>query len=128
MEIIYRTFDGLEFDNVEAARSYEAKYTQIITSKVRFYTFGNRLKLCNKDDDFDCVSFGNMSETETQQVINYLTNMGFDPAFIRKIKPNVILYYNDYADDWVEYNDSELHKFQLMAGIMKESDCSSTAS
>ncbi len=123
MEIIYRTFDGLEFDNVEAARSYEAKYAQVIASKVRFYTFGNRLKMCSMDDAFDCVYFGNMSETETQQVINYLTNVGFDPEIVRKVKPNVILYYNDYADDWVEYNDSELHKFQLMAGIMKESDC-----
>ena len=123
MEIIYRTFDGLEFDNVEAARSYEAKHTQVIASKVRFYTFGNRLKLCKMEEGFDCVYFGNMSETETKQVVNYLTNLGFSPEFVRKIKPNVILYYNDYADDWVEYNDNELHNLQLMAGIM-----SSTAS
>lgn len=122
MEIIYRTFDGLEFDNVEAARSYEAKYAQVIASNVRFYTFGNRLKMCSMDDAFDCVYFGNMSETETKQVLNYLTNVGFDPEIVRKVKPNVILYYNDYADDWVEYSDSDFHKFQLMAGIVKEND------
>ena len=122
METIYRTFDGLEFDNIEAARSYEAKYTQLIASKVQFYTFGNRLKLCNVDDSFDCIYFGNLSETEIQNVINYMTNVGFDPEIIRKIKPNVILYYNDYADDWVEYSDSDFHKLQLMAGIMKENN------